>query len=319
MKNIKIGVSPLSWINSDIPSLGAHIPIEQCLSEAALIGYQGVELEDPMRRVLPKLSSLLQARQLSLIGGWHSTYLLENSIKIELERLKEHLDLLERFDCSLAILADCSFSIHRDAQAPLSKRLALADKDWIRLCQGIQTLHDYAEGRGFTTTYHVHMGTLIQKQEEITTLMNHTTGIGLLFDTGHLAYSQEDYLTILDLHMDRINHIHLKNIRKPLLEKHLLNDSSFIHAILDGVFTTPGDDGSSYREGIDFLPIIERLLSAGYSGWWVVEAEQDPGKADPLTYAKLGYTTLRYLIEKASLQLSKRALNKRDAKVELCR
>jgi sugar phosphate isomerase/epimerase len=63
-------------------------------------------------------------------------------------------------------------------------------------------------------------------------------------------------------------------------------------AIKEGVFTVPGDGC------VDFVPVFDKLKQAGYSGWWVVEAEQDPAKANPLEYA---IKARRYIKEKANI------------------
>ena len=40
-----------------------------------------------------------------------------------------------------------------------------------------------------------------------------------------------------------------------------------------------------------------------YSGWLVVEAEQDPAKANPFEYAKIGYKYLTETLKKSSLEV----------------
>jgi inosose dehydratase len=75
---------------------------------------------------------------------------------------------------------------------------------------------------------------------------------------------------------------------------------SFMQAVLDGVFTVPGD-GS-----IDYAIILRRLHDGGYAGWLVVEAEQDPRKAHPLTYATMGYRNLVALASEAGFEVETR-------------
>ncbi len=88
-------------------------------------------------------------------------------------------------------------------------------------------------------------------------------------------------------------HVHCKDVRLPVLKASLAADQSFLAAVLDGVFTVPGDGG------IDFPSILGPLAHSGYSGWLVVEAEQDPAKAHPLTHACLGYENLNQMARKA--------------------
>ena len=117
-------------------------------------------------------------------------------------------------------------------------------------------------------------------------LVNTNDKTYLLFDTGHVLFAQGDYQSMLKKHVSRINHVHCKDIRKEVLDSSLLNDLSFRDSFLEGVFTVPGDGC------IDYKPLLEILYNNNYSKWLVVEAEQDPKKANPLKYAKIGYDYL---------------------------
>ena len=56
---------------------------------------------------------------------------------------------------------------------------------------------------------------------------------------------------------------------------------SFLAGVRAGAFTIPGDGCINYD------PIFKVLEEAGYEGYMVVEAEQDPAIANPLEYAKM--------------------------------
>jgi inosose dehydratase len=101
----------------------------------------------------------------------------------------------------------------------------------------------------------------------------------LLFDTGHLKFSGEDPLAILKKYAKRVKHVHLKDIRSAVYEEVKAKKMSFLDAVRAGVFTVPGDGI------IDFKPVFDTLKETGYEGWMVVEAEQDPAKANPFEYA----------------------------------
>lgn len=289
MSRMRLGVSPLSWMNSDIPSLGSEIPIEQCLREAAEIGYEGVELEDPMRKILDKLPGVLSDCGLTCAAGWHSTFLLQNSVEKELESLKTHMDLLDKIGACVVNLAECTHAVHRMPGTPLTSRLKLDDEAFKKLAYQLDFLADYMAQQGFISAYHHHMGTVIQDADDIQRLMENTEKLGLLFDTGHLVYAQDEPMEVLNKHLGRITHVHLKNVRSSVLQNNLDQDTDFFSAILDGAFTVPGDASDG---GLDFYPMIEILKGSGYKGWMIVEAEQDPAKAPPYEYARLGYKTL---------------------------
>jgi inosose dehydratase len=117
--------------------------------------------------------------------------------------------------------------------------------------------------------------------------MNFTgEAVGLLFDTGHITFAGGDPLRMARRHARRINHVHAKDIRRDVLRNLDFKTSSFLDAVLAGVFTVPGDGM------IDFRRVADLLAEIGYEGWVVVEAEQDPAKAPPLKYAKIGYAAL---------------------------
>ena len=143
-------------------------------------------------------------------------------------------------------------------------------------------------------SYHAHMGTIIQSEEDIDKLLDNTNDeTFLLYDTGHILFAQGDYEKILKKYINRINHIHCKDIRKNILEISLSKDISFTNAFLEGVFTVPGDGCINYK------PLFEILYNNHYSKWLVVEAEQDPKKANPLEYAQIGYNYLTKVLSEA--------------------
>ena len=146
-----------------------------------------------------------------------------------------------------------------------------------------------AKERGLRLTYHHHMGTGIQTNAEIDRLMENTDPalVGLLYDTGHLVFSGEDHMVTLNKWMDRIWHVHLKDVRKERLEIAKKEKWSFLKAVKEGVFTIPGDGC------IDFAPVFAALKKADYSGWWVVEAEQDPALANAFEYAQMARSYIR--------------------------
>ncbi len=287
---IKIGANPLCWMNTDFPHLGEGISVEQCLSEIADIGYVGVEMEDPFLAVLDELPEMLKEYQLSCIGKWHSTKIFENTMEEELTRLHAHLDLLEKFNCDVVNLTECSQAMHQEKKTPLSKRPFLQDPElWKKLCFCLDEMAKVIHDRGFCSAYHHHMGTVVQSKEDILRLLEGTKTLGLLFDSGHLAYAGEEPLTVFHEIRSRITHVHCKAVRPSVLSEKVANDTSFFSAVIDGVFTVPGDE----EDSIDFKEIVQTLKNTNYHGWIVMEAEQDPTKAHPYTYAQLGFETLR--------------------------
>jgi inosose dehydratase len=135
------------------------------------------------------------------------------------------------------------------------------------------------------------MGSGVQTREQVDRLMAATDPnlVYLLLDTGHITFSGDDAMSLAEGYASRIKHVHLKNIRRPIMEQAIAQNLSFKEAIQAGIFTVPGDP-----EGcIDFGPIFNVLAEHDYEGWLMVEAEQDPAKATPLVYAKMARDYLR--------------------------
>jgi inosose dehydratase len=147
--------------------------------------------------------------------------------------------------------------------------------------------------------FHHHMGTIVQSEAEIDRLMA-TTGeaVGLLFDTGHCLFAGGNPAALLQRHLARVVHVHCKDLRRAVLDRVLAEDMGFLAAVQQGVFTVPGDGC------IAFTPLLRRLRDSNYAGWLVVEAEQDPRKAHPLTYARLGHSNLRAMAQEAGFEVT---------------
>ncbi|MEZ5648017.1 MAG: myo-inosose-2 dehydratase [Alphaproteobacteria bacterium] len=295
---VRIGTNPIAWSNDDMPELGGDTPLETCLSEARQAGFSGIELGNKFPRQAAQLRPILERHNLSLISGWYSARLLERSAEEEIKAMSDHLNLLRDLEATVMVFAETARSIASEKQTPLSQRPRIQERDWPGFCRRLTMVANYLTENGVTMAYHHHMGTAIETAADIDRLMEETgPNVGLLFDTGHLTYAGADPMTILKNYGRRINHVHCKDVRKETLLKMRREDSSFLNAVLNGVFTVPGD-GS-----IDFAPILAKLKSLKYKGWLVVEAEQDPAKAPPLAYATKGYAYLSATAQTAGLTL----------------
>lgn len=285
--SVRIGINPITWSNDDMPELGGNTPLETCLAEASRAGYAGIELGNKFPRDSAILRPILDRHALRLISGWYSGRLRERSVRDEISAVKDHLTLLSDLGCAIMVFAETCGSIAGSRGMRLSKRPALAAKDWAEFGHKLTAVAEHLAERGVHMAFHHHMGTVVETEAEIDRLIENTgKAVGLLLDTGHLVYSGGDARAVATRHAGRINHIHCKDIRKPVLTRAKAADLSFLDAVVDGVFTVPGDGF------IDYPSILAVLESNGYEGWLVVEAEQDPAKAHPLTYATKGYQFL---------------------------
>jgi inosose dehydratase len=286
---VRLGINPLTWSNDDLPELGDENSLEKCLTEARQAGYEGVELGRKFPRDAAVLGPILKAHQLELVSGWYSARLLERTLEDEIEAMQPHFSLLKSLGAKAMVFCEVSRCVHGDRELALSRRPRLAGKEWRPFLERLDALARHLEDDGMKLAYHHHMGTVIQAEEEIDRMMEGTRSVGLLLDTGHLTFAGGDPARALERHAKRIVHVHCKDIRRQRLEQARKMDWSFLDAVVGEVFAVPGD-GS-----IDFEPLLRGLAGAGYAGWLVVEADQDPRKAHPLTHARIGHDCLRAL------------------------
>jgi len=294
--SVRIGINPLTWTNDDMPELGANIPLDKCLEEGKLAGYAGFELGHKFPRDPGILTPLLAQHDLVLVSGWYGSRLLERSAEAEITAMQSHLSLLQAMNCKVMVFAEVSNCIHSDRKTPLSSRPCLDAAAWDLLTSRVNELANYCLKEGVQLAYHHHMGMVVQSAEDIDQLMRMTDdAVGLLVDTGHLVFAGADPIATVRQHGKRVIHVHCKDVRSEVLEQVVGCDSSFLDAVLKGVFTVPGD-GS-----VDYLTLAKELKQLNYAGWLVVEAEQDPAVADPFTYAVAGYKHLKDVVTAAGL------------------
>ena len=286
---VRIGINPLTWTNDDLPELGDSNSLETCLAEARLAGYEGVELGRKFPRDATVLGPLLKRFELNLVSGWYSARLLERSVEEEIAAMRPHAELLKKLGCKVMVFAEVSRCVHGDRSVPLSRRPRMAEKEWKPFCQRLDAVGQHLEREGLKLAYHHHMGTVIQSEDEVDRMVDSTSAAGLLLDTGHLTFAGGDPLRALERHAKRIVHVHCKDVRIDKLAVARKADMSFLDAVLSDVFAVPGDGA------IDFDPILAALAKRNYAGWLVVEADQDPAKAHPLTHARIGHDCLRPL------------------------
>ena len=298
--SIKIGVSPIAWSNDDMPELGRKTTLEQCLSEAKIAGFTGIESGGKFPKESDKLIPKLEKENLQLCSGWYGAELLKNSAKTEFELMKKQLKLFKDCNSPCMVFAEITNSIQSNPDVPLSKRYKMSKDEWNLLINRLNEISKMMEDQGMPLAYHHHMGTVIETQKDTERLLESTSEhVKLILDTGHMLFASGNSIETYNNFKDRIIHIHCKDMRKDILDKSLEKDLSFRQAFLEGAFTVPGD---GY---IDYKPFFELLTKNDYSGWLVVEAEQDPIKANPLEYAKIGFNYLTKTCEETNLKIIK--------------
>ncbi len=293
---IRFGVSPIAWANDDMPELGGDTPLESILADIRDVGFEGVELGGKFPRDATALKPLLAGYGIDLIGGWYSGSLLVQDAEAEIAALQPHLQLLKAMGSKVFVFAETSNAVHGNREVPLTGTPRLADGDWGRFGARMTEVADYIQSQGLKFAYHHHLGTVVERGVDVDAfLLNTGSSVGLTLDTGHAALGGVDYLEVIRQYPARIAHVHCKDFRSDTYRKQLDDGASFLDGVLAGMFTVPGDGGIDYGE------VMRALADIDYSGWIVIEAEQDPAIAAPKPYAELGLRTLRAAASGAGL------------------
>ena len=295
-EKVKLGIAPIAWTNDDMPDLGKENTFEQCVSEMALAGFTGSEVGNKYPRDTEALKKALQLRGMEICNQWFSCFLLTKPLEEVEQEFRNQLSYLKTMGAKIIGVSEQSYSVQGMVDTPIfGHKYVMSDEEWEVFCKGLNRLGKIAkEEYGISLTFHHHMGTVVQDEAEVDRMMENTDSeyVSLLFDTGHFAYCGVSPLKMVKKYTGRIKHVHLKDIRKEEVEKVKAEKLSFLDGVRLGTFTVPGDGC------IDFDPIFKVLEVSGYEGYMLVEAEQDPAKANPLEYA---IKARKYIAEKTGL------------------
>lgn len=296
---ILYGTNPIAWANDDDQSLGAHIPTEQILKEASEIGFDGIENGHRWPDDPEALKQLLGSYGLAFISGWYSLNLLTRSVEEEKEAIQPHLNKLKHNGCKVCIACETSNSI-QGSDADISNSPVLTAPEMVAFGAKVEEMARFCADQGIDLVYHHHMGTVVETPEEIDAFMAATgPATKLLFDAGHCYFGSkgQDPAPVLQKHIGRVRHFHAKNVRPAVMETIRADGRSFMDGVRAGVFTVPGDE----EGGVGFVPLLKILKEAGYDGWIVIEAEQDPDIRNPKHYQSLGLTSLKAAAQEVDL------------------
>ncbi|WP_282608586.1 myo-inosose-2 dehydratase [Pelagibius sp. Alg239-R121] len=294
----KLGIAPIAWSNDDLPELGGDTPLETCLSEAREAGFLGVETGGKFPTTTPELRTALGVHGLRLASGWYSGTVLDSELEAEKEQAIAQLTLFRDLNAPCIVYGETAGTIQNVRGAALNSRRTLAEDDFKDYGRKLTAFAEFCAEQGVPLAFHHHMGTAVETERDLDLLMAHTgAAVRLLFDAGHMAFAGGEVLRVIEKHAARIIHVHAKDVRGDVLNSLARDRESFLDAVLKGAFTVPGDGG------LNFNDIVQRLADNGYEGWFVVEAEQDPVKAPPLEYAKIGHRALTTALLSAGYEI----------------
>ncbi|MGB1155864.1 MAG: myo-inosose-2 dehydratase [Alphaproteobacteria bacterium] len=295
---IKIGISPIAWQNDDLPDLTAAYSMEQALEESREIGYTGVERGQRMPKDTEGLKAYLDKYDIALCGGWCSGASLVNDFDAEVAAISAQVEQFKALDAPCIVYAECSNTIQGEQAVPVNDRPTLSRDEIRTYAAKLSEVAKWSNDQGMPVAYHHHMGSIIEAEDDVNWLMEYSdpAALRLCLDTGHLLFGGGDVLATLDRWGDRVHHVHFKDIRPDVVAEVRSKRLSFLDAVIGGAFTVPGDGC------IDFHAVGKALKAMDYSGWIVVEAEQDPAKAPPKEYSQMGYDHILDVLKASGLE-----------------
>lgn len=294
----KLGIAPIAWWNDDLAELSHDVSLEECLRQASVAGFTGMETGRRFPMNMDKLGPILARYGVSVCGGWFSGLLLDGDIEREKDRIREQMNFFVAAKAPCIVYGETARSIQGVRSAPLATKPKLTGDEIKAYGRKMTVFAEWCASEGMPIAYHHHMAAAIETEPELDLLMaNSGEALPLLFDAGHMAFAGGDVLRVIDKHHKRISHVHTKDVRRSVIDALDRTRESFLDAVVKGVFTVPGD-GS-----LDFAAIVSRLASHGYEGWFVVEAEQDPKVSPPLDMAKKGHKELMRVMALAGYEV----------------
>ena len=284
----KLGIAPIAWSNDDLPQLGGETTLETCLTESKASGFLGVETGGKFPTTPESLGPILKKYKLKLASGWFSGTVLDSDLEAEKDRVLGQLILFKELGAACICYGETAGTIQNVRHAPLNTKRKLSDDDFKIYGKKLTLFAEFCSDFGMPISFHHHMGTAVETERELDLLMNHTgEAVHLLFDTGHMTFAGGNSINVINRYAKRITHVHTKDIRASVVNNLDKDKESFLDAVLKGAFTVPGDGNINFKE------VVETLAKNNYEGWFIVEAEQDPAKANPFEMAKIGNRELR--------------------------
>jgi inosose dehydratase len=292
----KLGIAPIAWWNDDLAELSDDVSLEECLRQASVAGFTGMETGRRFPMDMAELGPILAKYGISVCGGWFSGLLLDGDIEVEKDRIAQQHAFFKAAGAPCIVYGETARSVQGIKSAPLATKPKLTEAEVAVYGRKISDFADWCAANGMPISYHHHMAAAIETEAELNLFMKHST-VPLLFDAGHMAFAGGNNLRVIETHWKRITHVHTKDVRMGVIDALDRTKESFLDAVVKGAFTVPGD-GS-----LDFEAIVKALAAKGYEGWFVVEAEQDPKVSPPLEMAKKGHKELLSVMAAAGYEV----------------
>ena len=261
MRRSQIAAAPISWGVSEVTGWGHQLPVDRVLEEMRELGLTATEFgpEGFLAAAPSAKAEQLRAHGLRAVGGFLPV-VLHDPDRDPLPRAVAYVDDCRATGADAVVLAADSGTDGYD-QRPM-----LDDLGWKTLLDNLDRIEDLARSRGVVASLHPHIGTMIERQDEVERVLAGSR-VGLCVDTGHLLAGGTDPVALTTTYVDRVVHVHLKDVDGPLAEEVAAGRTTFGDAVRSGLFLPLG------QGSVDVAAMVSVLEVRGYDGWYVLEQD----------------------------------------------
>ena len=258
----RVASAPISWGVCEVPGWGAMMPSPRVLGEMAGLGFRATELGAP--GFLPAepgdVKSELGNYDMSLLGAFTPVVIHDSSHRNEaIASAREAARFLQSAGATKLIscpVLDMDWSIPR----------ALSSSEVTHMAEMFAIIDDICGEHGLEQVLHPHVQTLVETKDDISRVLD-TCDVHFCLDTGHMAFGGQDPVEFAKDSMDRVGHVHLKDIRLDMVGPVLRREVTLMAATQAGIFTPLG------QGDVDIMGVVQALEGAGYQGWYVIEQD----------------------------------------------
>jgi inosose dehydratase len=285
----RVQSAPISWGICEVPGWGAMLPTPRVLAEMAGMGMTATELGAP--GFLPtdpdEVKAVLAEYGMTLMGGFTPVVLHDPAQRqATIDSATATAKLFQRAGATKfisAVVQDWDWAIPRPLTVDERKHMA----------EMFRVLDEICEEHGLQQVLHSHVQTVVETKDDINRVLD-TCDVNFCLDTGHMAIGGQDPVAFAKEAMERVGHVHLKDVRLDMVPPVLRREVTLMAATQAGLFTPLG------QGDVDILGVVQTLEAAGYGGWYVIE--QDTAITDglpaegqgPLTQVR---TSMQYLTD----------------------
>lgn len=281
----RIAAAPISWGVCEVPGWGHQLPPERVLREMRELGITATEFgpEGFLPEPPAEVTTLLDDYGLRPLGGFLPVLLHEPGHD-PLPQVDAFVERARAVGAGVVVLAAFTGTEGYD------ERPRLDEAGWRTLLSNLDRIDARAKQSGMTAALHPHVGTMVETAEEVQRVLA-GSGVGLCVDTGHLLVGGTDPVALTRDHVDRVVHVHLKDVRTDLAERVRRGEVPYGEAIPRGLFAPLGEGD------VDIAAMIRTLEEHGYDGWYVLEQdimlEADPTGEGPIADVRTSLEHLR--------------------------